>query len=263
MQEELKQIEQLLASTRASRCQIEQQRDLLAIQLQESQEIQDALLLQLNGLESEGKELADEMSALDDETDRYASNLDKYLQINSMNDAFHIWYAGPYGTINNFRLGSIAVKPIDSNEINAALGQTALLVYVLASKLGVEFKAYTIAPMGSFPRITKNDPRTSTAYPLHLDASGFTLYPKWNFNQAIIGFMCCIQELGEHTSETDPTLSMPYKISLPDSKIGEACFTYGSTDDEGWTRAMKFMLSNIKWLVAWATKHAQAPFPSY
>lgn len=44
-------------------------------------------------------------------------------QMNVANDAFHIWHAGPFGTINGFRLGRLSVEQVEWHEINAALGQ--------------------------------------------------------------------------------------------------------------------------------------------
>jgi beclin 1 len=43
--------------------------------------------------------------------------------MNVANDAFHIWHAGPFGTINGFRLGRLSVEQVEWHEINAALGQ--------------------------------------------------------------------------------------------------------------------------------------------
>ena len=52
--------------------------------------------------------------------------LRKLAQCNAINDAFHIWYAGPFATINGFRLGNLTTRPIEWTEINAALGQAVL-----------------------------------------------------------------------------------------------------------------------------------------
>ena len=52
---------------------------------------------------------------------------------NVINDAFHIAHNDMFATINGFRLGSVQSQPVDWDEINAAWGQTALLVQTLAS----------------------------------------------------------------------------------------------------------------------------------
>lgn len=188
--------------------------------LRETHLLETELAQSINCMDMDNKELQDEILALDNDIERTNDTLAKYMQMNSLNDVFHIWYAGPYGTITNFRLGNIPIKPIDSNEINAALGQAALLVDTIADKLGYAFKSFNVLPMGSFPRICKLDAKKQV-FPLHLEASGYLLYPKWHFNQAMIGFMTCILELGEVCGEKDPTLSMPYKINIADNKIGD------------------------------------------
>lgn len=58
----------------------------------------------------------------------------KLMQMNAINDAFFIWYSGPFATINNFRLGNLPAKPVEWTEINAALGQAVLAVAVVAQR---------------------------------------------------------------------------------------------------------------------------------
>jgi len=74
---------------------------------------------------------------------------------NVYNDAFYIWHDGHFGTINNFRLGRLPSQQVDWNEINAALGQTTLLLYTLAKKLNFKFSMYRLIPMGSSSKIEK------------------------------------------------------------------------------------------------------------
>ena len=126
-------------------------------------------------------------------------------------------------------------------------------MHIVASKAAIEFKSFVILPMGSFPKILKADDRR-TAFPLYIDSSTFSFFPKRNFNMALSGFMSCVSDVGDHVSNHDPTLSLPYKISTAESKIGDISYTYGG-DEEVWTRALKFMLSNIKWTIAWYAKH--------
>lgn len=49
-------------------------------------------------------------------------------------------HSGQFGTINNFRLGRLPSVPVDWNEINAAWGQTVLLLHALANKMGLKFQ---------------------------------------------------------------------------------------------------------------------------
>ena len=46
--------------------------------------------------------------------------LDRLRKTNVFNDAFHIWFDGPFGTVNGFRLGRLPNAPVEWDEINAA-----------------------------------------------------------------------------------------------------------------------------------------------
>ncbi len=197
------------------------------------------------------------MRSIQDDLDRSYNSFDKLLQINVLNDAFYVWYAGPYGTINNFRLGNTSIKPIESNELNAGLGEASLAIYIIASRCGIDLKNYCIIPMGSFPKIVKVEDRTKTVYPLYIDQGSFSFFPKRNFNLALTGFLHCLNEIGDFVASYDPTMGMPYKINIQELKIGDISFTYG-VDDEIWTRSLKFVLSNIKWIIAWYSKHGKS-----
>ena len=47
------------------------------------------------------------------------------------------------------RLGRLPSVPVDWWEINAAWGQTALLLTALARKIGLQFSKYKIVPFGN------------------------------------------------------------------------------------------------------------------
>lgn len=55
-------------------------------------------------------------------------------------DPFSCRHSGQFGTINNFRLGRLPSVPVEWNEINAAWGQTVLLLHALANKMGLRFQ---------------------------------------------------------------------------------------------------------------------------
>lgn len=57
------------------------------------------------------------------------------------NSSYHR-HSGQFGTINNFRLGRLPSVPVEWNEINAAWGQTVLLLHALANKMGLKFQRY-------------------------------------------------------------------------------------------------------------------------
>lgn len=68
--------------------------------------------------------------------------LERLRHIRVLNDALFIWHSGPFATINNCRLGRMPTDPVPWTEINAGLGQLALLLASVAKRLGYVFRAY-------------------------------------------------------------------------------------------------------------------------
>lgn len=118
-------------------------------------------------------ELDDELKSVDNQMRYCQIQLDRLKKTNVFNATFHIWYkrrivvtllyirlhgpfdwqsilllfcfflirhSGQFGTINNFRLGRLPSVPVEWNEINAAWGQTVLLLHALANKMGLNFQ---------------------------------------------------------------------------------------------------------------------------
>lgn len=246
-------LREALAQTRARKAQAQQRRSQIAQKLQSARQIRDTISDRINALTYEQTTLLDQKQAMEDESLRVSIKLKKSLQLNVLNDAFYIWYIGQFATINGFKLGNLpAIKPVEWQEINAALGQAVLAVHIVAQKAKFQFVKYTLSPMGSFPKIYRAEDKRS---PLSLFSDGsFNLFPKRSFNNALTGFLTCVQELGEFTKNRDPTLALPYAINVADSMIHDQCISLG-TDEETWTRALKYLLTDIKWLIAWASKH--------
>jgi beclin 1 len=59
-----------------------------------------------------------------------SAQLAKLSKTNVFNLTFHIWHSGHFGTINGFRLGRLPDDQVEWSEINAAWGQTVLLLKV-------------------------------------------------------------------------------------------------------------------------------------
>ena len=61
--------------------------------------------------------------------------LERLRRTNVFNDAFHIWFDGPFGTVNGFRLGRLPSVAVEWDEINAAWGMACLLLTTMAGGL--------------------------------------------------------------------------------------------------------------------------------
>lgn len=143
-------------------------------------------------------------------------------------------------------------------EINSALGLLALLLSTLEKKpySGIEFQN-KLVPMGSTSRIGVRKGESFTFYSLYSDDS-FQFFGKRNFNIALHGLLSCVADAASAVEKRDRTLALPYAIETTakgDVTIGGLNVNFGSDGGE-WTRAMKHLLTDVKWLVAFSAKHA-------
>ncbi|KAF2001147.1 autophagy protein 6 [Amniculicola lignicola CBS 123094] len=130
------------------------------------------------------------------------------------NDTFNITHDNHFATINGLRLGRLPSPYVDWPEINAAWGQTCLLLATLAERLGYKFQGYELCPMGSTSTILKlevkggdSSSRNQSSSPsvtrqrLELYSSGeFPInfgFLHRKFDTAMIAFLECLRQLGE------------------------------------------------------------------
>jgi hypothetical protein len=156
------------------------------------------------------------------------------------------------GTTNTPSPAAASVR-VPWTEINSALGQVALLLATLEKKphCGVKFR-HEIVPLGSTSRIgiRRGDTVATTLYNLYSDDS-FQFFGKRNFNLALQYLLECVGDAAESIQKRDRTIAMPHAIEKSprgDFTIGGLSVSYG-VDGVEWTRAMKYMLTNIKQLL--------------
>lgn len=145
-------------------------------------------------------------------------------------------------------------------ELNSALGLSALLLSTLERKpnSGIHFRTHEIIPLGSFSKIgvLQGGGQSPILYPLYSDDS-FQFFGKRNFNVALNGLLTCLADAADQVARRDRTIALPHAIessSRGELTIGGLPISFG-TDGERWTRAMKYFLTDLKWLVAFTTKH--------
>jgi beclin 1 len=119
--------------------------------------------------------------------------------------------------------------------------------------------------MGSTSKIEKIDsPSSSTAdaklTTLELFSSGDLpigrMFMHRKFDQAMVAFLECLRQLGEFVERTDPEMKLPYKINK--DKIEDSCIRLAFNQDEAWTRACKYTLTCVKFLLAHTSNAAYA-----
>ncbi len=209
--------------------------------------------------------------------DHDSKQLDFLQRTNVYNDTFCIGHDGFFGTINGLRLGRLPNLPVEWAEINAAWGQTCLLLAIVAEKFKFSFQGYRLNPMGSTSTIEKVEyaqspatneasnaqkPRTTS---LELYCTGELPlglgFLHRRFDSAMVAFLECLRQVGEfveHSSVRGASdnfvsgLKMPYEIRK--DKIGDASIKSGGfNQEEAWTKACKYTLTCCKYLLAHAS----------
>ncbi|CAL8467088.1 g6624 [Coccomyxa elongata] len=192
----------------------------------------------------------DERDVLLRKIDRTSAHLDRLRRTNVYNDAFHIWHDGPFATISGFRLGRTSAVPVDWDEINAAWGQAILLLHTLAQACKLVFASGQLQPMGSYPRVCDK----KGCHDLFGPAS--KLYCV-DFDRAVCLYLACLKEFAEFAGARDAAeavpgrtpLELPYAID--GDRIGGLTVKLTFNKDSRWTKAMKYMLTNLKWCASW------------
>lgn len=201
-------------------------------------------------------ELADEFTSLNNQID-YSNIQWKSLEnARVFNIAFHIWYCGQFGTINGFRLGRLPNITVEWSEINAAWGQSALLLHCLAKKLSFTFKDYRVVPYGnySFIESLNEEPKELPLY----NNGGFKFMWNTKFDLAMVAFINCLQQLIENIKKVDHKFYVPYEVEndkIENTSNNSYSIKIISNSEEGWTKALKYMLTNLKWALTWISSN--------
>ena len=207
------------------------------------------------------------------------------MRRNVYNDAFNITHDNHYfATINGLRLGRLSSPVVEWPEINAAWGQTCLLLATLAERLGYRFQGYELHPTGSTSTISRLEardagpggadglsrPAGSGARAANVARHRLELYSTGDlplglsflhrrFDAAMVAFLECLRQLGdfvEHSSGGGGggvgALKMPYEIKK--DRIHDQSIRLSLNKEESWTKACKYTLTCCKYLLAHANK---------
>ncbi|KAL3854616.1 hypothetical protein ACJMK2_013878 [Sinanodonta woodiana] len=251
-EESLRQQLQAVEAERAQTAKLTQKEKEIARVLDEEEE---RFWKDYNEQRRQVQTLDDEEASVNNQLKYAQEQLDTLKKTNVFNATFHIWHSGHFGTINNFRLGRLPSAPVEWTEINAALGQTALLLHSLAKVMNLTFKRYRIVPYGNnsyIESLTEN----AKELPLY-GTGGFRFFWDTKFDQAMVALLDCLQQFKDEVEKGDTGFCLPYKMdkcTIEDSSTGTSySFRIQFNSEEQWTKALKFMLTNLKWGLAWVS----------
>ena len=194
--------------------------------------------------------------------ERLRASLARLRCLRVRSDAFFIWHLEPYALVNGARLGRATGRAPEWGEVNAALGQLALLLTLTANSFRggggrppFQFAQWRIVPCGSFSELGPRNGAPSESLPLHMESAGWSLVsasPATKLGGALQRLMQCLRELGLYVQGLDPAFKLPHDISQAGDKVGG--LSVAPLSNEPWTRAMRHAATNLKWLVAFSLK---------
>lgn len=208
-------------------------------------------------LKMEQLELMDQLRSVENQLAYARRQLQVLKETSIFSTAFTISVEGPLGMINNFRLGCLPWVQVGWDEINAAWGQTALLLFSLSKIAGLQFQRYQLVPRGchSYLKSLRGD----GALLLFSDGS-HSVFLNNKFDRGMKAFLDCLEQFVGETEKAEGCLCLPYRIHVTEGMMEDAwgsgeryaIRTHLNTQEE-WTKALKFMLTNLKLILDWAS----------
>nr|XP_006996248.2 beclin-2 [Peromyscus maniculatus bairdii] len=228
------------------------QEESKALNQQEEQDWMDYSALKMDQLE-----LMDQLSSVETQLAYAQRQLRHLRKTNIFSITFTISDEGPLGIINNFRLGCLPDIQVGWDEINAAWGQTALLLFSLAKIAGLQFQRYQLVPRGNHSYLKS---LTGDGVLVLFSDGSHSVFLNNKFDRGMKAFLDCLQQFVEEVEKAEEEcFFLPYKIHVKEGMMEDSwgsgrCYsirTHLNTEDE-WVKALKCMLTNLKLLLAWA-----------
>lgn len=260
--EELKKTEEELKTrlmkTEGQRKEVAEERRVQGNREAELKEEEQVYWKEFNQHQQKMLQFKDDQMSVQFQLHYTTEQLNRLKKTNVLNSTFHIWHNGHFGTINGLRLGRLQTVPVEWAEINAAWGQTMFLLTTLAQFTGIEFEHYRLVPYGNQSFLEPLEGKRKLL-PLYSSA-GLRIFTDSKFDAAMVGFLDCMNQLKLHIEKTSqPHFILPYNIDK--DKIGDANKEFYSiktqfNTQEGWTKALKFLLTNLRWALTWVAANS-------
>lgn len=119
LEEEEKRLMQQLREIEGDRNAVRQQTESLKLENKKLDVLEEKFFEEYNHFLCEVDQFEEERGALSAKLEHASKFLEKLQKTDVLNDAFHIWFDGHFGTINGFRLGRLPSQSVEWAEINA------------------------------------------------------------------------------------------------------------------------------------------------
>ncbi|XP_015155081.1 beclin-1 isoform X1 [Gallus gallus] len=127
-----------------------------------------------------------------------------------------------------------------------------------AERLEQEEAQYRLVPYGNHSYLESLTDK-SKELPLYC-SGGLRFFWDNKFDHAMVAFLDCVQQFKEEVEKGETRFCLPYRMDVEKGKIEDTGGSGGSysiktqfNSEEQWTKALKFMLTNLKWGLAWVS----------
>ncbi|KAI8572646.1 hypothetical protein RHMOL_Rhmol01G0215600 [Rhododendron molle] len=152
---------------------------------------------------------------------------------------------------NNFQFQLISHQ-VGWDEKNAAWGQACLLLHTMAQYFQPKFSyRIKVLPMGSYSRIMDS---RNNKYELY---GPVNLFWSTRYDEAMKLFLTCLKEFAEFANTKDKENNIPpekcFKLpfKIENDRVGNYSITQSFNEQENCTKALKYTLNNLKWVLFW------------
>ncbi|TMW56223.1 hypothetical protein Poli38472_008871 [Pythium oligandrum] len=247
-EDELHALEENLSLMSVEREEIQSRQKSLDVEYEAIVKEEDAMWQAFNDLQFNDSAFRDRRDSASVQLETLERMMETTRAHSVLTEAYVIGQTGPFGVINGFRMGQMPTVHVEWNEINAAFGECALLLHTLAGIVGLEFTGFKIVPLGSFSKIVR---LSSLRMEYSLHGSDQDNFAESRFNLGLGAWITCVGQLLAHVESQDRTLKLPYKISK--HSINGYSVLYLKNKHSEWTKALRYTLTNLKWLLKWVS----------
>mmetsp|Transcript_28115 Transcript_28115/g.49557 ORF Transcript_28115/g.49557 Transcript_28115/m.49557 type:complete len:438 (+) Transcript_28115:155-1468(+) len=254
-----KEVEAQMAEIQKQRLRLNAETQKLEAESERLMEFESKFWQEYQDFQIELAGLEESREAVESNVEMTKRQLKQLKCTNVYDDAFHISTKGHFGSINGFKLGRLPAQSVGWDEINAALGQVVLLLHCISKQINYDLKSVVLHPMGSYSKIadSRNPSVLNELY--NYSSSEFFLRQGSSsssagkrFNTALSLLLRAVKELGDFASSRDPSFEL--KKSIKGDEIeGKSIQAVAAEVD--WTKALKYMLIDVKWLLAWSQRY--------
>ncbi len=178
------------------------------------------------------------------------SSLRRLKRMSLIDEAFHIFIPDQgFASINGFRLGQPGVA---WSEVNTGLGFACLLLDVLVKRADLNLTQYRLLPRGSYSVIIKKSDKSVLELFADETSGGISRFLTGRkFDAALTAFVQIVGEISCFCQREDGNFKLPFPIDETEGKIGGLAATLQFNSDDNWSRALRMLFTDIKFLATY------------